>query len=143
MSSPAINTHGLEVTFGKHRGELWTRVPVSYLRWIVNTFTQDREARDIAQAELDRRGTVVPDIEISGHAIDTASLRVRKIWHENRGQDEGLHAWLCRMAMEAYEQGERLPSGKIKHAGIKWVFEEGNYYPTLKTVMRAGKKRKE
>ncbi len=32
-----INTHHLTVGFGKHKGELWTRVPVSYLRWLVNS----------------------------------------------------------------------------------------------------------
>ena len=29
-----IDTHDMRVEFGKHRGERWTRVPVSYLRWI-------------------------------------------------------------------------------------------------------------
>jgi len=89
----------------------------------------------MAQAELDRRGTVTPDIEISGHAIDSASLRIRKTWHESRGDDEGLHAWLVRMASEALVSGEQR-GDKIALGGVLWVFERDGEWPLLKTVMR-------
>ena len=131
-----IDTHHLVCDFGKHKGELWTRVPVSYLKWLVNQpprpgFT----GTDIAKAELARRGSFTPTIEVSGHAIDRASLNCRKIWHQTaRDAEEGLHAWLCRMAAEALENGEVLESGKIRYAGMKFVVDHGEIYPTLKTV---------
>ncbi len=134
-----LKTHHLVCEFGKHKGELWTRIPVSYLKWLVNTTPLPNstagEGRLIAAAELKRRGTVTPTIEISGHAIDSASLRCRKTWHECSNPNEGLHAWLCRMAVEALAID---PTGEaIVYAGIKWVFVHGEAYPTLKTVMPA------
>lgn len=136
MNDAAINTHGLTIDFGKHSGELWTRVPVNYLLWMVNQPEMAADRKQTAQAELDRRGTVKPTIDISGHAIDRASLRFRKTWHQTAlNDDEGLHAWLCRIATEALASGEKLESGKIRHLGIKFVFEEGSDWPVLKSVM--------
>lgn len=133
-SATAINTHGYQMPSGRHRGELITRVPVSYLKWMV----RDRHAQAaFAQAELDRRGIDLdrPEIEISGHAIDSASLRIRKQWHEQRGPDEGLHSWLLRVGAEAIAQGQPR-EGKIAHRGILWVFGDDGEWPVLKTVMR-------
>lgn len=127
-----INTHGLTIEFGKHKGELFTRIPLNYLRWMVNQGTRDA---DIAKAEIERRGGTMPEIDISGHAIDRASLRVRRTWHETKQEDEGLYSWLHRMTLEAIEKGEKLESGKIKYQGIKFVVEEGEEFPVLKTVM--------
>jgi hypothetical protein len=119
------------------RGELWTRIPVSYLKWLVNQPKMNPAdcAAEIAAAELKRRGTVTPSLEISGHAIDSASLRCRVIWHQTRGPQEGLHAWLCRMSAATLELDPRAEA--IVYAGIKWVFAQGEIYPTLKTVMPA------
>lgn len=128
-----MNTHGLRIDFGKHRGELFTRLPVSYLRWMINEKAPQWE---VAKAEFERRGDTMPKVELSGHAIDNASLRVRKIWHETRGQDEGLYSWLQRMTLEAREKGEVLESGKIKYKGMKFAIAEGAEFPILKTIMR-------
>jgi uncharacterized protein (DUF3820 family) len=132
MTAQAPNTHDWIMPFGKHKGERITRVPVSYLKFMVRERTPHA---DYAQAELDRRGTVTPDIEITGHAIDSASLRIRKTWHESRGQDEGLHAWLVRMASKALVKGEQRGE-KIAFGGVLWVFEKDGEWPILKTVMR-------
>lgn len=129
-----VETHGVLMPFGRHKGELITRVPVSYLKFMVREGTQ---FADHARAELDRRGTVTPEIEISGHAIDRASLRVRKIWHESRRENEGLHAWLCRMGKEALMEGEKR-GDKIAYAGVLWVFDQNGAWPLLKSVMRMG-----
>lgn len=131
-----LDTHGFIMTQGKHKGERITRVPISYLKWMVRERARDFQ---YAAAELERRGTVTPSIEISGHAIDSASLRVRKIWHETRHENEGLHAWLCRMAQAAREFG--AVSGdkgeRREHEGIIFVFEQDGAWPLVKTVMRA------
>lgn len=134
VSAPAIDTHGFLMPSGKHRGERITRVPVSYLKWMIR---ERHSLADHAQAELDRRGIGAerPEIEISGHAIDSASLRVRKTWHEQRDQDEGLHSWLLRQAAAALQDGERR-GDKIAYAGVLFVFEAEGEWPVLKTVMR-------
>lgn len=128
-----INTHDMIVDFGKHKGERYTRLPVSYLRWMVN---ENHSRADIAAAELQRRGTTLPDMDISGHAIDRASQHCLKIWKATARQDEGLHAWLCRMAADALEKGDVLADGKIAFAGMKFAFEKDGVWPVLKTVMR-------
>jgi hypothetical protein len=131
------NPHGVVLTFGKHNGELLTRAPIGYVRWLTNQPTLDPKWRDLAKAEFERRGDTYPKVELSGHAIDNASLRVRKIWHETcLNADEGLYSWLQRVSLEALDHGEKLESGKIRHLGIKFVFEQGEEFPVLKTVMR-------
>jgi len=124
-------THGQIVTFGKHKGERWTRVPVSYLRWLAN---ESYNWRGMANAELKRRGTTIDSkVEISGHALDRASLNCRRIWHETSEEGEGIHAWLIRMATEAIESKGEVDF--IRWKGLKLAFSYGEYYPTLKTVM--------
>ena len=127
-----MDTHGLTINNGKHAGTLYTRLPVSYLKWMVNV---NHSQCEIAKAELKRRGTVTPDLDISGHAIDRASLHCRKIWHEDRVLDEGLHAWLVRIATEALEANE-TKNGKYLWKGMKLAFEQDGNWPVLKTVMR-------
>lgn len=128
-----LDTHNVRIDFGKHKGELVTRLPLSYLRWMINEGTR---MSDYARAELDRRGGEIPTVEVSGHAIDRASLRVRKIWHETRKKDEGLYSWLMRITLEALDKGEKLETGKIKYLGMKLVIEQGEEFPALKTIMR-------
>jgi hypothetical protein len=133
-----MNTHGLTLDFGKHNGELWTRVPLSYLKWILNEMSETDERHQLAKSELERRGDTMPtDIEISNHAIDRASLRVRRAWHTDRGQDEGLYSWLIRISTEALELKNKTneKNERINYKGCKLVFTYGNHYPTLKTVM--------
>lgn len=130
-----MNTHGVTLAFGRHRGELVTRVPVSYLQFMVNTGTQQS---DVAAEELKRRGTVTPDLDVSGHAIDRASLHCRKVWHETRGKDEGLHAWLVRMARAALDRGDVDDQGRhhLREHGLRFVFADLEVWPVLKTITR-------
>jgi hypothetical protein len=127
-----INPHGVRIKFGKHAGELVTRVPVSYLKWMINEKTLQHET---AKAEFERRGDTMPKVELSGHAIDNASLRVRKIWYETSNENEGLYSWLQRMTLEALAQDEPI-DGKVHYNGMKLVIAEGEEFPTLKTIMR-------
>ena len=137
-----IDTHGLIVDFGKHRGERWTRVPVSYLRWLANTAGLNGGNADIAKAELKRRGSTLPTIELSGHAIDRASTSCRRIWHETaKDENEGLYSWLVRIAQKALDSTEdglqdhgEPGDFEVKYLGLKLVFSMGEYYPILKTV---------
>ena len=126
-----MNTHGLIIDFGKHSGTLYTRVPVGYLKWMVQS---NHPKADIARAELERRGTVTPEIDISGHAIDSASNRLLGVWTGTKTEGEGLNAWLCRLALEAFKSGPLDDEGCIRYKGIKWVFDPGEW-PVLKTVI--------
>jgi hypothetical protein len=128
----AINTHHLKLDFGKHKDQLYTRVPVNYLLWMVNI---RHSKADIAQAELDRRGTVLPQIDISGHAVDRASISCRKIWHETKREDEGLHAWLCRLSIEAIKANDCDEAGRYRYAGMKFAVEIKGVWPVLLTCM--------
>lgn len=125
-----LNTHGYTMPNGKHIGQLITRVPISYLKWMVcNRHT----ASAYAKAELDRRGTTTPELDISGHAIDRASQCLLEHWQKYRNGEEGLHGWLCRVSAEALQVGT---GDKVSYMGIKFVFERDGEWPVLKTVMR-------
>ena len=122
-----MNTHNLEIDFGKHKGEKWTRVPVSYLKWLSNE--TDGERKLLAESELKRRGTTTPStLELSGHAIDRAS-QITKEW-----QDVGVHSWLQKIAEEAIIEGNRAE--QITYKGYKFSFAYGEYYPLLKTIIK-------
>lgn len=139
--------HHRRVHFGKHKGELWTRVPISYLKWCANQLRGD--AYNLACLELERRGATSDhhDVELSGHAIDRASIRLYRNWLENRRDDtEGLHSWLARTAQTAYDalaiesfdeesEGEVMRDIETVYGGMKMVFTIGRYYPILKTIM--------
>lgn len=135
MNAPAINTHGLICDFGKHRDVPYTRIPASYLRWMLASGHQQSA---IARAELERRGTEIPELEISAHAIDRASLYCRKIWHETRGEGEGLHTWLARQAADALKV-EPDSQGRHHLRGMIFAFGKDGDFPVLRTVMRRGK----
>ena len=127
-----INTHNVVVTFGKHKGELWTRVPKSYLTWLVNEkeskFPGAEINKQYAQAELERRGTKVShEIEISAHAIDRAS-QITAEW-----KSEGVYTWLERMATEALGASE---DEEVYYKGYKFVFKHGEYFPSLITIIK-------
>lgn len=131
------DTHNLFVNFGKYKGERWTRVPVSYLKWLINEIPDTVPAHKIAKAELERRGDTMPrEVNISNHAIDKASLRVRKCWHHDRSRDEGLYSWLVRICTEVLNTLPPSPKpDRIKYKGCVLCFEYGNHFPTLKTVL--------
>jgi uncharacterized protein (DUF3820 family) len=128
-----INTHGLTIDFGKHKGELFTRLPRSYIRWMINEKCPNWE---IAKAEFERRGDTMPKVELSGHAIDNASLRVISIWQTRMSLHEGFYSWLQRMTLEAIEHGEPMGDQIHWYKGMKFCIAEGEEFPTLKTIMR-------
>lgn len=139
-----LNTHGMLCDFGKHAGTPYTQLPVSYLKWMVCV---EHSRAHIAAAELKRRGTVTPDLDVSGHAIDRASLLspIRRIWQTDIArtpkdkQPEGLHAWLSRLTAEAMQE-EPDERGRYRYRGIVFCIERDGVWPVLKTVL-VGKKR--
>lgn len=129
----AINTHEFRMPSGRHKGELITRVPVGYLKWMVNS---GHPRGDYAAAELARRGTITPTLDVSsGHAIDRASIFARRVWKQTRTKDEGLYSWLCRVAAEALQKPED-DQGRHRHLGFNFVFEKDGVWPVLKTIVQ-------
>lgn len=127
-----INTHNLICDFGRHKGEPYTRLPINYLHWMVNG---NHSRADIAKAELDRRGTPMPEIDLSGHAIDRASLVCRKTWHETKGADEGIYSWLARVCKEALELKQIDNKGRYTWGKLRLAIDIEGKWPVLKTVI--------
>lgn len=124
-----INTHNVLIDFGKHKGMPWTRLPVSYLKWLSNEGTG--EPKEYALAELDRRGTVTPDsLELSLHSINRAS-QITKEWKR-----QGVCKWLQRIAEEALDKANGDET--VEYKGYKFSFSYGDYYPVLKTITKRG-----
>lgn len=133
-----INTHDMTIDFGKHKGERVTRIPRSYLHWLANGNVNESWA-NIAKSELKRRGSSIPTMELSGHALDRASQSCLEIWKKTRKEEptqqpEGLYTWLMRMATEA-RKNPPVREGVFRHGDMQFIFEEGDEFPSLKTVM--------
>ena len=132
-ANPVVIVYG-----GKHDGKPITRVPAVFLQWMVSV--KHPLAAD-ARRELKRRGTVMPSLEISGHALDRASLKCHHQWKKDRRDDEGLHAWLLRISAEAIRTAK--PKGDaIFYKGLRFIFEFDCEWPVLKTVMLDERKSK-
>lgn len=137
-----IDTHHVTIEFGRHKGDRFTRLPVSYLKFMINNQTQQC---DLAQAELNRRGiTELPDLELSSHAIDKASYRLVRAWQSNRRKigrtnQEGLYTWLMRISADALQDPVLDREGRYLHrdSGVILVFEKDCQWPILKTVYKA------
>jgi hypothetical protein len=92
----------------------------------------------IAEAELKRRGTKLPTVEVSGHALDRASQQCLDLWQRDtkNGEREGLNAWLTRLFEEALRQGVREGRDRIHYRRMCFVVQEEYMWPVLVTVMR-------
>lgn len=117
---------------GRHQGMPITRVPVSYLRWMIS---HDHELAGKARTELKRRGCAVAlELEVTGHAIDRASLKCNDQWRRDRRDGEGLHAWLLRVSGEALRTCRR-DGESVFYKRMKLVFAFDSGWPVLKTVI--------
>lgn len=142
-----INTHGLSIGFGKHSGTLWTRLPISYLKWM-SEIRLDRlcklpsgeevRAEQIADTELMRRGvTFNGDVEISIHAINRVSQKYLDLFIKTRKNNEGIMSWIeghATAAIHGYGLFRGQPEVTIEQAGMKFVFEMTTVTPLVKTV---------
>jgi hypothetical protein len=121
------------IDFGKHKGERWTRVPVSYLRWPINVGSQWAE---IAKAELERRGTILEhEIVLTPHAIDRFYLRYAKGGMRRQDIIEmgGIYSALHKIAQEALQQAKGAE--EVKYKKFKFVFKYQQLDTILLTVM--------
>jgi hypothetical protein len=123
---------------GRFCGETIARVPLSHLKWMV---TSGNSNAGRALAEMKERGTITPDLDVTGHALDRASQSCLKAWRHDRQGQEGLHSWLARVAMEALKK--RAPTGapeRRTHKGIRFVFKFEFGWPVLQTVVKLARR---
>lgn len=135
MKTPQPKNKGEEfVSFGKHKGERWTRIPVSYLRWLINVESQYAGQ---AKAELERRGTVLEhEFHISGHAIDRFYLRYFKdgaLKREDIVEMGGIYSALYKIASEALANAQGKE--EVRYKKFKFIFKYEPLTTTLVTVM--------
>lgn len=122
------------ILYGKYYGTKWTRLPINYLKWILNTSAPEE---DKAKQELERRGTILDfqNMEITPHAIDRCSQYALDVWQKKRRGEEGMYHWLHRTACNAFNvmspRRDKSMWGKLI-----FVFERGKYFNTLVTVIR-------
>ena len=117
---------------GKYRGQLWSRIPLGYLKFLIRIDAKDS---DRAKRELDRRGTIVDnEVELTKHAIDRASVYCFESWRRKKNR-VGLYTWLHDRAVQAIKNGDRRGEN-IYHNGIKFVFDLKGIQPTLITVFQ-------
>lgn len=116
----------------RFKGEPITHVAVSYLRWMVGC--RHENAKEAAR-ELHRRGSVLPEIEISYHAIDRFSQRFLQRWFDYRKDKEGIYSYIHRITKFAWGRIKDYPDkSKITIKGMTFIFERENKWPVLKTI---------
>jgi hypothetical protein len=133
-----VETSNVKINYGKHKGSLITRLPVSYLRWMAN---EKAPMSDYAMAEIKRRNHKLPEIEISVHAINNATLRALGFYKRDRMEGEGLYSWLERISLDSIATNSDYDNKKIRYKEIVIVLSKGQEYPILKTVIYKGTKK--
>lgn len=135
-----MSTPEFRLPMGKYKGTLITRVPPGYLKWMISS---NHSLAEKAKQELHRRGTIEPNIEVTSHAIDRASLRCFDIYVANRKEGEGLASWMARvgeLALDAMEGGAITENMRVDFDGITWVFDMKFVVPVLKSVWLVNEK---
>ena len=118
--------------FGRHKDQPYTKIPASYLLWMVRAA---HRCANIAEAELERRGTVIPEMDITGHAVNRASQHLLDRWQRDTAlSHEGLWNWLHSKANTALERRVTDAQGRYIYDGITFVFDFDGGWPVLKTV---------
>jgi len=127
-----LETHYYRLKTGQHRGEKITTVSRQYLFSMVQGKHKEAE---YAVAELERRGTKKLSIDISGHAVDSASLYCLKHWKRLSNDNEGIHSWVGRMAEEALlyaaQRDFDIHKNKFTYKGLVFVYDTKDAFPML------------
>jgi uncharacterized protein (DUF3820 family) len=130
-------TENITIEFGKHKGELWTRVPVHYLRWLINESSPLSKPHEMARFELERRGTVLEhEINLTPHAIDRFYQRYKRagLSRSDILGYGGIYSALMALSIEALKLCNGGPN-KVEYKGLKFIFYKRNLDTILKTVM--------
>ena len=132
-----MDIHSYVMRIGEFAGRKITAVPSGYLRKIVKARIDEWKA---AELELQRRGTEVPVVDLSAHAVDRASCRLIDHWRATRIENEGFYTWLARLAEAALNSRKpAIRNGsdvEVKFCGLRFLLcvPKGNK-PRLKTIV--------
>lgn len=134
------------VHFGPYKGTLWNRVPIHYLKEIVDTQPEDTTIWWQAKKQLEKRAvSKEKQMDISRHAINRMSTRfldeyISKRKELPRGDHEGIVGYTNRLAWDAIKDGTILPNTEdgimIEYQNKKWKFVRlANGEPRLITIV--------
>lgn len=134
------------VHFGPYKGTLWNRVPIHYLKEIVDTQPEDTTIWWQAKKQLEKRAvSAEKQMDISRHAINRMSTRfldeyISKRKELPRGDYEGIVDYINRLAWDAIKDGTILPDTEdgimIEYQNKKWKFVRlANGEPRLITMV--------
>ena len=134
------------VHFGPYKGTLWNRVPIHYLKEIVDTQPEDTTIWWQAKKQLEKRAvSAEKQMDISRHAINRMSTRfldeyISKRKELPRGDYEGIVDYINRLAWDAIKDGIILPDTEdgimIEYQNKKWKFVRlANGEPRLITIV--------
>jgi len=94
--------------------------------------------RDVAEAELHRRGERLNAVELSLHAIDRFSTRHLKLWQQYANAEEGIATFVERAFTNALKNGNVVSAlhGTItvEYCGARFVYSTEAKRPVLVTV---------
>jgi hypothetical protein len=129
------------LSFGKFKNTELTKVPSSYLNWMI---VQGHQFAFKAEEELARRGTPCnKTVDIAPHAVDRASQRMMHLWISTQETGEGIYSWLLRRssaALLAMSSQEKKDRKKVEHDGVIFVLDFNTVIPILVSVWLAGGK---
>lgn len=117
---------------GKYKGRSIKRVPVRYL---FNNIQHNSIYSTVSREELQRRGSHLPDIDVTSHAIDRVSLLCLDLWQKTKKNNEGIYSWVLRMARNAIDKGSYKNNRIIAYKSLIFAFDMSLTVPLLKTVM--------
>lgn len=134
------------VHFGPYKGTLWNRVPIHYLKEIVDTQPEDTTIWWQAKKQLEKRAvSAEKQMDISRHAINRMSTRfldeyISKRKELPKGDYEGIVDYINRLAWGAIKNGTILPDTEdgimIEYQNKKWKFVRlANGEPRLITIV--------
>lgn len=130
---PQMDTRFILCTHPRVNGQSYTAVRITLLKRIAET---DHLSATFAKEELLRRGYTDLPIEVSAHAIDSASNRYWKVWVQKRRAQQGLVSWLREQAMYAYLKGVPVDDNVLvrEYQGMTFCFQAKRNKKNLKLV---------
>jgi hypothetical protein len=150
---PKFDTKNVVMNFGQHADKPISKVPVRYLIWTIHKRIcsqhwyyrgKSEPFWKLAEAEIDRRGSITQQYSISKEAIDFISRLHYDVYIATREANEGIFSWAERMLGLAVEYidhkadnvapGSREGEFCVLIAGIRWYVQMEEGIPRLVSV---------
>lgn len=128
-----LDTRFILCSHPRVNGQGYTAIRITLLKRIAES---SHLSAKFAKAELLRRGHTDIPIEISDHAIDSASSRYWKVWVQKRRAQQGILSWLKEEAVKAYRDGVPVEDNVLirEYQGMTFCFQAKKRTLKLVTV---------